>query len=112
MARRRLPMPVRRALSLWMLSACAATAAAADRPDAAQQARNWAAACANCHGPEGRAPADSPIPALAGRPQSALVGQMQAFRSGQREATVMGQIARGYSDEQIAAIAAWFAGMR
>ncbi|MFX5476374.1 hypothetical protein ABTD55_20880, partial [Acinetobacter baumannii] len=53
-----------------------------------EQARDWAAACANCHGPSGRAPAGSPVPGLAGRPQSYLIEQMQAFKTGKREATV------------------------
>jgi len=87
--------------------------AAADTASAsALRARNWAAACAGCHGPAGRAPAGSPVPALAGRGQSELVGLMQDFKQGRREATVMQQIARGYSDAQIEAIAGWFAGVR
>ncbi|WP_454723612.1 MULTISPECIES: c-type cytochrome [Cupriavidus] len=88
-----------------------APANAADRP-AALQARNWAAACAGCHGPAGHAPAGSPVPALAGRSQSELVRLMQDFKQGKREATVMQQIAKGYSDAQIEAIAGWFAGVR
>ncbi|WP_354682740.1 c-type cytochrome [Cupriavidus necator] len=80
--------------------------------DTALRARSQAAACTSCHGPAGRAPAGSPIPSLAGRPQAELVTQMQAFKAGTRPATVMHQIARGYSDEQVAAIAAWFAAVR
>jgi cytochrome subunit of sulfide dehydrogenase len=33
---------------------------------------------------------------------------MQAYRSGQRPATVMDRIAKGFSDDEIKAIAAWF----
>lgn len=101
-----------------LIAACAAraqapAAGAADTASAsALRARNWAAACAGCHGPAGRAPAGSPVPALAGRGQSELVGLMQDFKQGRREATVMQQIARGYSDAQIEAIAGWFAGVR
>lgn len=85
----------------------------AQSPDAtALQARNWAAACAGCHGPAGRAPAGSAVPGLAGRDKSELVRQMQDFRQGKRAATVMQQIAKGYSDPQIEAIAGWFAAMR
>jgi cytochrome c553 len=109
----RIPTPA--AIALLALSALygAAPALAAEAHDAtALRARNQAAACTNCHGPEGRAPAGSPIPGLAGRPRSQLVAQMQAFKAGTRQATVMHQIARGYSDEQINAIAAWFAAVR
>lgn len=87
-------------------------AAAAPAIDTALRARSQAAACTSCHGPSGRTPAGSTIPALAGRPQAELAAQMQAFKAGTRPATVMHQIARGYSDDQIAAIAAWFAAVR
>ncbi|MGO4329672.1 c-type cytochrome, partial [Cupriavidus sp. M-11] len=73
---------------------------------------DWAAACAGCHGPAGRAPANSAVPGLAGRSRSELVRQMQDFKQGKREATVMQQIAKGYTDQQIEAIAAWFAAVR
>ncbi|NYH97281.1 c-type cytochrome [Cupriavidus plantarum] len=73
------------------------------------QARQQAASCAACHGPDGHAPAGSPIPGLAGKPQAQMVEQMLAFKNGQRAGTVMPQLARGYSDAEIVAIAAWFA---
>ncbi|CAJ94634.1 Cytochrome c553 [Cupriavidus necator] len=85
---------------------------AAPATDAALRARSQAAACTSCHGPAGRAPAGSTIPPLAGRPQAELAAQMQAFKAGTRPATVMHQIAKGYSDDQIAAITAWFAAVR
>jgi len=37
-----------------------------------------------------------------------MVAAMQAYRSGQRPATVMDRIAKGFSDDEIKAIAAWF----
>jgi len=109
----RIPTGVALALLAVAMLCRATPAQAADAQDAAaRQARNHAAACSSCHGPEGRAPAGSPIPALAGRPASRLVEQMQAFKAGTRKATVMQQIALGYSDAQIRAIAAWFAAVR
>lgn len=92
--------------------AAPAPASAAPAADPALRARSYAAACTSCHGPAGRAPAGSTIPSLAGRPQAELAAQMQAFKAGTRPATVMHQIAKGYSDDQIAAIAAWFAAVR
>lgn len=44
---------------------------------------------------------------LAGRSQAELIDTLQAFRNGARPATVMGQLARGYDDAQIIAIAGW-----
>ena len=90
-----------------------AAAALAAAPAAAQDAatRNIASACAICHGTEGR-PATKDVVALAGLTREHIAVQMRAFRDGQRPATVMHQIAKGYTDAQIDAIAAWYAGQK
>ncbi len=75
------------------------------------QGRNLAAGCAICHGTEGRAVTRDVVP-LAGLPKEHIVTQMKAFRDGTRPATVMHQIAKGYSDSQIDALAAWFAAQK
>jgi cytochrome subunit of sulfide dehydrogenase len=74
-------------------------------------ARNLAAACAICHGTDGRAVTKDVIP-LAGLPREHIAAQMKAFRDGQRPATVMHQIAKGYTDPQIDALAAWFSSQK
>ncbi|MDF3838178.1 c-type cytochrome [Cupriavidus basilensis] len=106
------PIPTLAALAALALLAlpCGVRAQAPDTT--VLQARNWAAACFGCHGPAGRAPKGSVVPALAGRASTDLIRQMQEFKQGRREATVMQQIARGYSDRQIEAIAGWFATVR
>lgn len=73
------------------------------------QVRSLAATCAQCHGTDGHAPAGSPMASLAGKPASYLVEQMSAFKHGVRPGTLMPQLAKGYSDEQIARMAAYFA---
>ena len=73
--------------------------------------RNLAAGCAICHGTEGRPVTKDVIP-LAGLPRDHIVTQMKAFRDGKRTATVMHQIAKGYSDVQIDQLAAWFAAQK
>ena len=87
-----------------------AVAALAAAPLAAQdnQARNLAASCAICHGTDGRAVTKDVIP-LAGLPRDHIATQMRAFRDGKRPATVMHQIAKGYTDQQIEEMAAYFA---
>ena len=74
-------------------------------------ARNLAASCAICHGTDGRAATKDAIP-LAGVPQDHIATQIRAFRDGKRPATVMHQIAKGYSDEQIDQLASWFASQK
>lgn len=65
-----------------------------------------AASCSGCHGPPRMA---SPIVPLSGRDPQDIVAAMRDYRSGQRPATVMDRIAKGFSDEEIQAIAAWLA---
>jgi cytochrome c553 len=74
------------------------------------QVRSWAAGCANCHGTQGRA--EPGTVSLAGVNPVDLVKSMQDFKSGKRPATVMHQLAKGYSDEQISAIASYFAAQK
>lgn len=69
-------------------------------------ARLLAANCAACHGTEGRS--QRPMPRLAGISKPYFVEQMNAFRSGARKETVMHQLARGYSEEQIGELADYF----
>lgn len=71
--------------------------------------RSLAANCAMCHGTNGRPAPGSSGAVLAGRPAADIVDAMKSFKEGRRDATIMHQIAKGYGDAEIAAIAAWFA---
>ena len=70
-------------------------------------ARDAAASCSNCHGTNGRS--SGPVPSLAGAAKSDLLTKMQEFKSGKRPGTIMPQLAKGYTDDQIERAAAWFA---
>src|SRR5688572_8387670 len=96
-----------------MKAALLVTALAASGAAYAQDSatRNMAAACAICHGTDGRAVTRDVVP-LAGLPREHIASQMRAFRDGQRPATVMHQIAKGYTDQQIDAIAGWYAAQK
>jgi cytochrome subunit of sulfide dehydrogenase len=96
------------ALGLALLAAAAAPALAQEGALALQQ-QSLAASCAACHGSNGKPPATATLPALAGMPAAELIARMRAFRSGARPATVMRQLALGYSDAQIEALGAFFA---
>jgi cytochrome subunit of sulfide dehydrogenase len=71
--------------------------------------KTLAATCAACHGTAGRAVEAAAVPGLAGLPAAYMVEQMKAFKNGTRPATVMHQLAKGYSDTQIEQLAAYFA---
>lgn len=93
----------------WLaLAACLVAASSAQAQ--VNQVRVWAAACANCHGTDGRA--QPGMIALAGQSKNDIEQKMLAFKNGQRPATLMHQIAKGYSDEQIAQLAAYFAAQK
>jgi cytochrome subunit of sulfide dehydrogenase len=77
---------------------------------AADAGRDIAAGCATCHGTDGRS--RGAIPSLAGRDKIAIVQQVRDFRDGKRPSTVMQQLAKGYSDTQIEAAAAYFAAQK
>ncbi len=62
-----------------------------------------AASCSGCHAPARQSNA---IPALEGRAPAEIIAAMQDFRAGRRPATLMDRIAKGFSEEEIAAIAA------
>lgn len=66
-----------------------------------------ASSCTGCHSTT-RVP-DSVIPRIAGRKASDIVQFMREYRSGAWPSSVMGRIAKGFDDQQIDAIAAWFA---
>jgi cytochrome c553 len=85
---------------------------AAGSAHAQENGRNLAAGCAICHGTQGKPAPNAPLIPLAGLPQDHIASQMRAFRDGKRPATVMHQIAKGYSDAQIEAIASWFASQK
>ncbi len=74
--------------------------------------QSLAATCANCHGTQGKSLKDPSVPGLAGRPSAYIIEQMQAFKTGAREATIMHQIAKGYTDEQVKQMADYFASQK
>ena len=83
--------------------AIAAVAASAEPPAGA-------VSCSGCHPASTRVA--SPVPRLAGLDRAMIARAMQDFRSGQRPATVMDRIAKGFTDDEIQALAAWFAAQK
>ncbi len=66
----------------------------------------FAANCANCHGTDGKSSAA--IPAIAGKDREWLETVLLAYKAGTRPATIMHQLAKGYSDAEIATLADYF----
>jgi cytochrome c553 len=77
-----------------------------------QRLRELAATCGHCHGTDGRAFEGEAFARLAGRPADELLAKLMAFRSGQRPATVMHQLTKGYTPEQLESVARYFAAQK
>jgi cytochrome subunit of sulfide dehydrogenase len=69
-----------------------------------------ASSCSGCHAASKSV--DTPVPRLVGRSPAEIEGAMLAFRTGQKPASVMNRIAKGFSDEEIKTIAAWYGGQK
>jgi sulfide dehydrogenase cytochrome subunit len=98
-----------------LLLAAAAVASAAVVPAKAQTpyphtGRDLAASCAICHGTSGMNAGG--MPNLAGQQKTNLVQQLRDFRDGKRAATIMHQIAKGLTEEQIDAVAGYWAAQK
>lgn len=76
----------------------------------ALQVRSMAASCAACHGTHGVS--QPGIEALAGQPQDDLRKKLMDFKTGKTPATIMHQLAKGYSDEQLEQLASYFAAQK
>lgn len=83
---------------------CLGTSAHAGPPDAVTMI---AGTCVGCHGAGGtsRGPAS---PTIAGMAEQTFVDAMKGFQDGSRPATVMDRIAKGYTEEEIKALAGYF----
>ena len=86
----------------WLATALVSVCAQAFAHD--DVIRDAAAGCLACHQPVAQT-----LPVLHGQARDALLAKLRAFRDGSRPGTVMPQLVRGYTESEIAAIAAWFA---
>lgn len=82
--------------------------AAAQSLPAISAGARLAANCAACHGTNGVTDGVA-LPSLAGQGQGVLLVALKAFKSGARPGTIMPQIAKGYTDQQLAQLAEFFA---
>ena len=64
-------------------------------------------ACAGCHGTNGGS-AGLTMPSIASQSKTAIVDAMKKFKSGERPSTVMGRLAKGYTDAEFDAMADFF----
>jgi cytochrome c553 len=73
------------------------------------QVKQWAASCAACHGTDGYS--EGGMASLAGQNKAEMIKKMNEYKTGKRAATIMHQLSKGYTDEQIEQISAYFASL-
>lgn len=73
-------------------------------PAHAEEAPPGASGCFGCHSPTRT---DAVMPSLRGRDPAEVETLLRAFREGTRPATVMDRLARGFTEAESRAIAAW-----
>ena len=95
---------------LFALCLCISSSAFAHGTSNDNSARNMAATCANCHGTDGHSVGS--VAQLAGKPAQDTIAKLSEFKQGTRPATIMHQIAKGFTDEQIKLIADYFAAQK
>jgi sulfide dehydrogenase cytochrome subunit len=99
---------IRRGLLLMI---CCGTLLVAENGDAVGTiGRTIGVACSACHGPRGIS--EGAIPSIHDLPAKQIESALRAYRAEKRTGTIMNRIAKGYTDNQIAAIAQYFANLK
>lgn len=94
-------------IALALAGALATGALMTGAAHAQTDAEVLAGSCANCHGTDGRSP--GAIPSIAGLPFEYALEQLLAFKADEiAGTTIMGRIAKGYTDEELDALARHF----
>ena len=75
---------------------------------AAPSASMLANTCAGCHGTDGVSSGPA-TPTIAGMSTEYFIDMMEAYKSDEYPSTVMGLIAKGYSEDEIETLAKYFA---
>ncbi len=69
--------------------------------------RSIAVACAGCHGTDGDLSKPG-LPRLKAEPAERIYNALIEFKTGAKRSTIMGRIAKGYSDTELLAVAKYF----
>ena len=93
-----------KAILLCALLSCFAVRAQTQDAQVLYQ-RALAATCANCHGTNGKGVENAGMPIISQLTEKNMLVQLMAFKTGERAGTIMPQLMKGYTDEQLQIIA-------
>jgi cytochrome c553 len=91
------------------ISVAAATVLLIAGAGSAAEVPAGASSCTGCHA---AASGSNAMRALGGMPAAEITAKMTAFKSGNAQATIMDRIAKGFTEEEIRAIATWYAAQK
>lgn len=91
---------------IGLLVACTFAAVPAFAADPVTSGMRLVATCANCHGTDGVS-ANGEFETLPGRSKVELLAKLHAYRDGKLPSTIMQQLMKGYSAEELELIAAY-----
>jgi sulfide dehydrogenase cytochrome subunit len=69
-----------------------------------------AGTCVTCHGVDGKG--QDAVPAINGKPAATMSAALKDFKTDKRMGTMMNRLAKGFSDAEIDAVAAYFANVK
>jgi cytochrome c553 len=101
---------VKRMVSMCLIAAAAITAPHLGTAADAAAGKEKASVCMTCHGVNGISTTPL-VPNLAGQKEAYLDKALKDFREGKRDSSVMRSMASNLSDDDIANLAAYFAGL-
>jgi cytochrome c553 len=104
-------MPMKKSLLLVLALTASAVALHAYADDAADAGKSKAAVCGACHGMDGNS-SSAQFPKLAGQNASYIQAQLSNFKSGKRQNAIMQGQAASLSDQDMAAVAAYFSAQK
>jgi cytochrome subunit of sulfide dehydrogenase len=67
--------------------------------------QSLAATCANCHGTDGKGVPNGGMPLINHLSKEKILAELLAYKAGTKVGTIMPQLCKGYTDEQLTAIA-------
>ena len=99
-------------LTTIIAALCLLAATSAAQATDPNLARNLAATCANCHGTNGNAVKGAGLDSLAGLDKAKTLQKLSDYKSGNKPASIMHQISKGYTDEQLDLITTYYAAQK
>jgi len=98
----------RKRLDLKLAIACSIAVAASVANAESSSAEMLSNTCVGCHGTNGVSEGPA-IPSIAGMSESYFMDAMQEYAKDDRVSTIMGRIARGYTEDELKAMASFYA---